>query len=250
MCNARQSENGVYFAYMQPNSTSKIIAIVVGLLVVLGGGWFMFMGSDDSNTLQETANEGEVAVEGEAVDETPNAVKTESTTGSVKASFKDLLGKTGSQKCTVTQSSDISRSSGVFYLSGGKGRGDFESTVVSGPGAGVTTKNSMIMEGDTVYVWDGSTKEGMKMAMSEMGKTPTGTTGAPSTNEIADQFNQAYDYDCVSWKADASLFVPPADVTFMDMAELMKGLQGMGAMPGAGGTAGAKIGRASCRERV
>lgn len=246
MCIARCPRDTVYFGYMQTTSTSKILAIVIGLLVILGGGWFMFMGGDKTATPSEQTSETGVAVKGEALEETPNAAKPKETTATTKASFKDLLGRTGSQKCTITESNDISRSSGVFYTSGGKGRGDFESTVVSGPGAGVTTKNSMILDGDTVYIWDAGSSEGMKMSMTEMGKTPAGGTPVPSQNEVADKFNQAYDYDCSSWKADPSLFVPPAGVTFADFAELMKSMQGMGAMPSAGGSGGGMDMSAMC----
>jgi hypothetical protein len=149
-----------------------------------------------------------------------------------KASFKELLGKAGAQKCSVSQSSDISKSEGVFYVANGKGRGDFVSTVLSGPGAGTVIKSAMIMDGDTIYTWDDTTKQGMKMSLSGMekmadGAPKTGTTKTPSA-VTAEQFNQTYDYKCEDWKVDASLFATPTSVQFMDMNDMMKNMPTMG----------------------
>jgi|GEM_PF-702972 len=205
---------------MQTLTTQKIVAIVIGLLVILGGGYALLNMEGDSS--MEVAGDGtsnSIAV-GEPNPSAP-------VSPSAKGSFKDLLGKAGAQKCTVSQESDISKSTGVFYVSGGKGRGDFQNTVLSGAGAGTISQTSMIMEGDTIYAWDVSTKQGMKMSMTDMEKNaqPTGTTQAP-TNTAAQQFNQSYDYTCENWKVDSTLFTPPTGVVFMDIGELMKGLQG------------------------
>lgn len=220
---------------MQTLTTQKIIAIVLGLLVVLGGGYALL--NKERDTKIEVAGEG--AVNSIAVGEpNPSAPQSPST----KGSFKDLLGKAGAQKCTVSQSSDISKSTGVFYVSGGKGRGDFENTIISGPGAGTVSKTSMIMEGDTIYAWDASTKQGMKLSMTEMqNTTPSAGTAQAPANTATEQFNQSYDYTCEDWRIDASLFVAPRDVVFSDISELMKSLPSATQKTGASGAGSVSV---------
>jgi hypothetical protein len=199
--------------------TQKIVWAVIGLVAIVGAVILFQKGGPVEAPLEQATNteqKGETVTGETPAKEVPVATSEVST----KASFKDLLGKAGAQKCSVSQSSDISKSTGTFYFSGGKGRGTFESTVLSGPGAGVTSKNSMIMEGETIHVWDETTKQGMTLSLAGT----AGAGGAAPANPMAEQFNQAYDYDCESWKADASMFVRPSDVTFMDMSEMMKSL--------------------------
>jgi hypothetical protein len=211
---------------MQTFFTSKIAAVIIGLVAVSGAG-YVYVSSESFGTSEEVAVESEVKAEGE-VRNTEDDTKDISTKGSLKT----LLGLVGAQKCTVSQVSDISKSSGVFYLSDGKGRGDFESTVLSGPGAGVTMKTSMIMDAETIYTWDEGTKQGMKMSMVEL----SGAAGADASvsssagaNAAADQFNQSYDYDCEKWVPSAGVFTPPSGVKFTDMSEMMKALPNIGA---------------------
>jgi hypothetical protein len=197
----------------------KIVLAVIALLVLVGGG-YMLMGKGDAvtpDTQEEvgTIQKGDSVTGENPTKETPVAQRDNKAQGS----FKDLLGKTSAQKCTVSQSSTISKSSGVFYSSGGKGRGEFESAILSGPGKGTVSKASIIIDGDTMYTWDDTTKQGIKLSL-------TGTDGN-AQNDMVSQMNQAYDYDCVSWKADASMFVPPAGIVMTDMSEMMKSLPKM-----------------------
>jgi hypothetical protein len=221
---------------MQTASTSKIIWVVLGLLVIIGGAYGLTRSYSSEPVETEQASVSP-SVMGESESSNSEKAAQVADTSTTKASFFDLLGKAGAQKCAVTQSSTLNKSSGTFYSSNGKGRGDFESTILSGAGKGMVTRSSMIMDGDVVYMWDPATKKGMKIATSDM-KNPAPTNGSQAmTNDVAEQFKQSYDYNCESWKADATLFVPPKDVEFMDMAEMMKGMQGM--VPQAGAASGA-----------
>ncbi len=219
---------------MQTLGTQKGIAIVVGMLIIITSAYFLLR---SSSSMPE---EGQ-----RTLDESTETATEQATEEPARGSFKDLLGKSGSQKCVVSQSSTMSKSSGTFYISNGKGRGDFESTVLSGPGAGTMTKSSMIMDGDIIYTWDESTKQGMKISAATLdGSSATPASGgATNANVSAQQFAQSYDYDCEDSRVDDSIFTPPAGIEFMDMNEMMKGLPNMGdlKMPTGGTSQGAGV---------
>lgn len=152
-----------------------------------------------------------------------------------KMSFQDLLGGEKSQKCVFSTESDGSKSEGTFYTSSGKGRAMISNTVLSAGNAGMTTTSNMIFdtESNMMYLWDTVTKQGMKMAMNqgqdmESSSTMTAEDDAVATPSdeggFAKEFNQEYSYDCDSWKVDESMFVLPSDVTFTDLANMMKAL--------------------------
>lgn len=205
---------------MQTTGTQKIIWAVIGVIVLAGA--FMLLqkgGPADTPSLEgvNTEQKGDTVT-----GETPvKAVPVNPDEVSAKASFKDLLGKAGAQKCTVSQSSDLSKSSGVFYTAGGKGRGEFESTILSGPAKGTVSQAKIIIDADTMYTWDEKTKQGIKLSLKDAdGGASLGDAGS----SMATQLNQSYDYDCESWKADPSMFVVPAGVVMTDMSAMMKSL--------------------------
>lgn len=128
-----------------------------------------------------------------------------------KMSLSTLLASSVSQKCTFTNKTDTSESSGTVYVSGGKMRGDFK-TVASGR----TMQSHMIVDGQTSYMWSDEMPQGFKMDFADMQKQDT-------KNQTVD-VNQQLDYSCGSWSADASAFVTPAGIEFKDMQAMMQGM--------------------------
>ncbi len=92
-----------------------------------------------------------------------------------------------------------------------------------------TYMSSMISDGTTMYTW--SKTEAGNFAM-KMAVPPETTGGAESSAVTAQQQNgqvtldQKVQYTCKPWNVDGSVFVPPADVQFMDMNDMMKGMPG------------------------
>ena len=130
-----------------------------------------------------------------------------------KGSLKNLLAMQGSQKCTVTSKTENSESSGEVMVANGMMRGMFTSTA-----GGQTVKSNMIVKDNVSYMWTDMTTQGFKMAFGEV---PTGT--GETQGQQAIDVNQEYGYDCNDWSKDASAFELPADITFTDLAEMMKG---------------------------
>lgn len=143
--------------------------------------------------------------------------------------IKGLIATGKDQKCTFSESNDISSSSGTVYFSKGKMRGDFEAVTKA---QGIKVISHMVVDGDTSYVWTENPKQGFKMGISEM----EGTQGSSNTSQSVD-INQELDYDCDSWSPDSSKFELPTDITFNSIADMMNGVMPSGAGSSGSGSA-------------
>ena len=193
----------------------KNIGIIVAVVTVVAvGGYFMM------NQSQGPAGPGGEGPGGQ------NAALT----GGAR-SLKDLMASGGSQKCTFAFEDEASRSSGVVYFANGKMRGDYESLAKV---QGETMESHSISDGEYMYSWSSAMSQGMKVKFADFA---AGDAGAPeSGRQSAVGYDQKMDYDCGAWGADASVFVPPASVEFIDASALMKGLGG--AVPPVSGEGG------------
>ncbi len=177
-----------------------IISTVVGVVIVGGVAAYMFMGK---GTMMRDTNSDLTSQQGKAT------------------SMKSLLTSTSPQKCTFSESieGDNAASSGTVYVASGKMRGDFESLV-----AGKSEKSHMIVVDNTSHVWSDSMSQGFKMSLTEIEKPTAG-----KQNQI--DINKEVAYSCSAWSVDASLFVPPSNITFSDMNAMMKDIPAMNGIP-------------------
>ncbi len=164
----------------------------VGLIVVMGIVYGVTRGAkQDTQTVQS---------------ETANTTKEEAVLGTFSGSMKDLVAKNQSVKCTFNHSTDIDSSSGTVYVSGGKIRGDFDINAKQATG---TFEAHMITDGEYSYVWSSLIAQGFKMPIA---KASAQTASQPTSGV---DYNQKLDYVCVPWTVDSSLFVSPANVSFI-----------------------------------
>lgn len=160
------------------------IIVVIVLLFVAGGAYFVF-----------GKGKGPIGKNNPA----------QQTSTSPK-SIKDLLSLGNSQKCTFTNIESTVSSTGVVYVSGGKVRGDFDTTI-----DGKITKYHTIVDGNTSYLWTEDSKSGF-------------TTSFDSNNTNSDtrfDTNKLANYQCSGWITDSSVFNRPSDVKFSDMSDLV-----------------------------
>lgn len=123
----------------------------------------------------------------------------------VNASLAELVARSGSWRCAVDSTTAQTVSAGVTYVSGGKVRADFTTTV---PNYG-SVETHMIADGRDVYTWSSLMSQGMRTPMV----TPQATQGAaPSGQGVS--ANTKYAYTCEPWNADAALFTVPTNITF------------------------------------
>lgn len=212
----------------------KIRPVLIGMIavgVILAGGvLFMMRGSDE----EKSEMSGTKEMSGENISSEMSGDAEEG------MSLRDLLGMGKSQKCTFKNESEGMKSEGTFYVSGGKSRAMVSNTVSGGKGG--TTTSNMIFDtaSNTTYVWTEGMKEGVKMTMNDADQeeapvsdddTAEEVPDASTSNDFTRDLDQEYSYDCDSWKTDASLFVVPSDVAFVDMAEMMKALPNPATLP-------------------
>ena len=131
-------------------------------------------------------------------------------------SLKNLLALGKTLECSFRTSDDGITTEGSAFFDSGKLRVD---TMYTGASSSIDT-SSLIISGDTMYTWS-KTDAGefaIKMPTAAVPATSAGTR----KGEVSLQNN--VQYDCKPWRVDGSVFVPPADLTFMDMSAMMKGM--------------------------
>ena len=155
---------------------------------------------------------------GKASSDAPVAAAADDKEESISGSIKDLMARSVPMKCTWSFSAEGMDSSGTAYVNGDK-----YSTQISADGE---TFN-FISDGDYIYIWNTIQPKGTKMsieAMEEMGAdTEAGDVEAGSMS--MDTLEADYDYKCAPWIVSNSKFVPPSNVEFQDMTEMMQQMQ-------------------------
>lgn len=179
-------------------NTNALIGLLALVVVVGGGVWFLSSKPDAQDGKQEAHQASADAVRGEGT-------------------YADLIARAGSWKCDVAVSVEEAPSQGTVYVSDGKIHADFTAQVEAMGGKSVRTQ--MIQTDGYVYTWSDMTSQGYKMEI------PEGEAQADAPQGIS--YDSRVTYDCAPWVADASLFVPPSTITFMEIGvpELPEGMQ-------------------------
>lgn len=174
-------------------SKNSILALIIIVAVI--GFALMFFSKEETAVLDNTDSRTEVEQE---------------STGTFRGSMRDLATRTDPTRCTFTHATEMGSSAGVVYVAEGNIYGDFD--IVTAQGSSL--KAYMITDGEYSYVWSSSIPQGFKVALADA----EAQTSSQAVEGI--DYNQALDYDCAPWTADLSVFVPPANVTFIAPGEL------------------------------
>lgn len=175
---------------------------IAAAVIVIAVGAYLVMGK--SKTGQAPTNE---TGNSEVMDSQESAAP-----AAKASSVKDLLALGTSQKCTYSDDN----SSGTFYVSGGKSRGDF--TASSGT---TTTKGHMIADSKTSYVWMDGQRQGYKMSLEDVKTNAQANSSQPSGQNQGVDVNKEMNFNCESWTADSSMFALPDGIEFIDLAAMM-----------------------------
>lgn len=193
--------------------TNWISGLVLAAVVVVGGGYYVM----NSGSLSVTQTEDVAEQEADAVADKVTPKLAESAL-SFSGSWNDLAKRGGNYVCEVNHSSKLDISSGTVYVSGTSVRGEFVSQTSVGAVA-----SHMLKVDNKVYVWGGGMEQGIMMqasAMEGQGSTQTSGQGVRA--------NQKYDWACRATGTDASKFVVPTNIEFVDLSAMM---QGVGSIP-------------------
>jgi hypothetical protein len=172
-------------------STNAIIGLVVAIVVIGGGAWYV-------SSHPSASTEG--------------ATGAQTTGGEQNGTFGTLLALGGSQTCHVNITNPQAPSTGTVYVSNGEVRSDVETTV-----NGKTVTAHVIKTSDTLYTWTDMAPQGVKLSLSAA--TSANSSGSSSGFDA----NAQVQYSCVPWVADSSKFTVPANVSFMDMTSIKAG---------------------------
>ncbi len=200
------------------NKTARIILVVVILILLGGGAAYLFGKSHKAPTQSE---------------QTATSQNQTQQMSTQKKSLFDFFSMAGSQKCTFSDKTN--GGSGNVYISGGKMRGDFQST-----DTGKTNTSHMINDGKYVYFWTDGEKSGYKMSLdfvkqeaSQVSMAQGNTSSQEQTPSQAVNMKQQSDYSCGPWPADSSLFSVPTNIAFTDYSAMMQGaMKGTTTHPG------------------
>lgn len=172
---------------------NKNIGILLAVIVIAGGAYFL---------MHKKSDDAQNQTKGDA-----SSASTENTES--ESSLKNLLASGKSQKCTFSMDESGATSTGTFYVSNGKSRGDISSTV-----AGKVTTTHMIYDNNSSYVWMNDSTTGFKMAIN---KDDVAASQQNAQAQGVDP-NKNYKFSCSGWTADNSMFQAPSNVEFKDFA--------------------------------
>lgn len=189
----------------------KKIGIVVVIVAVLVGGVGFGVWKMKQGLVPETT--GPVpAVTAQTAD---MPVISDHVTGQDSLQSVLALGKT--LECSFRTSDEKMPAEGTAFFDGGKLRVD---TMYTGASSSVETAN-MIMADGAMYTWSHTSEGSFAIKMPLSAIPPAGTS---QKSEKSVSLENKVQYDCKPWRVDGSVFVPPTDVTFMDMGDMMKGI--------------------------
>ncbi len=175
---------------------NKKVGIIVGVVVVVALIAFFATRTKKTDENKSTTTQTQ-----------SNEVKS----SSESASLKSLLATGGSKTCTFSNTEAGATSQGTVYLSSGKMRGDFSSTV-----NGATQANHMITDGQTSYVWMDGQKSGFKMSFAST------ETGNNAQSQSSVDTNKNMNFSCNNWAGDQSKFSLPSDVEFSAITTMLE----------------------------
>ncbi len=179
-----------------------IIAVLtigsVALYVTVKEPLFKLLNSENTN--QHTITEGAFA---------PTAVNDLRGSGT----FKKLLRLQKNIVCDVSyaQKETSAQVTGKVYVSGEKMKAHFSMTTLAG-----LVETNVISDGTEMYLW-GKTAGG-DMAM----KFTIDTTATSTAKSSQFNMNTDIDYSCQNWNVDASFFIPPSTIVFIDASSMME----------------------------
>lgn len=183
---------------------------IISLLLVVYGYYIIFSPSSDTPKMVLEHSNVEVvgAVDSEIVLVEPR--KGTGTLESLRVLNEDL-------ECAIsyTPRNLVTEVEGTFFVSDGNIRGDF---LTESPDLSGRILSSMIIKDTTMYTWSEIEGEayGMKIDL-----TTTEAEAAETKQPVS--LSADVKYDCKNWEnVDRTVFVPPSDVLFQDMSELMK----------------------------
>lgn len=185
-----------------------LLALLIGVMLVM-----LLAGCEEASELKKNMDvKSPSEVVGGVDSEDAEDVAEAETSGSAFSSLKDAFKSRQEIKCTFRD--QRSGMSFVTYIKGEKVR-----TEASSEGVDVFS----IYSGDMYYSWNTAQEMGMKMNIKEMEKLAADQKEQveyQEPEEWASQYENI-DIDCKKTSVPDSMFVPPSNIQFQDMTEML-----------------------------
>lgn len=188
------------------NTTGKVVIVLV-LIGIAGGAWFFLQNTDSESLSYKPSTESKTGI-------------TVSEDNAGFGSIKSIMGKGENVACEIGLSSEEAfASEGMVYIDGENGQ--FRMNIENPDGS----KIGIISTAETMYQWFGS--EGTKVSQAKAEEMAAFNASDPYLYDEDTDMAESYDdeleyrYECESWRVDPSLFVPPTNVAFTDMDEMI-----------------------------
>lgn len=184
---------------------TKVIAVIVGAIVVLGGGvYFVTKNNTNSQSNNQTTSDSSKT-------SNENAESNNQDEGSdVQGSLQSLSGGGKALECTMNYGGEEGIGSGKMYTAGdGRGFITLELTTDRGNSG---TSNTLITA-DKAYSW--TVTDGGSFGLV-FDKSAIQSTGSPATSSTA-AAGKDFSMKCKGWKVDETKLTVPSDVKFSEI---------------------------------
>jgi len=186
-----------------------LIGLGVATLLVIIFAYFWLFSDNQLQTAQKEVDEAVAQLETQPENNAPEA----KLSGSGK--MNDLLRREDNLECQINTVDNSVTNEGTFFVADQKIRGDF---ITESPDMEGSSVSSIIVIDETMYVWtelDGESY-GVKF------QTQSTADSNVQTQEPVG-LDERVEYSCRNWeRVDQSVFIPPTDVMFQDMSQVLQ----------------------------
>jgi len=187
-----------------------LLGLGAATLIVILFAYFWLFSGNELQTAQKEMNEAVAQLEAESGNKTLAAELNGFGT------MNDLRGREKALECQITTIDNSVASEGTFFVADEKIRGDF---ITESPDLEESSVSSIIIDDGTMYVWTEIAGEsfGVKSQLQATAETDIQTQEPVGLDERVK-------YSCQKWEpVDQSIFIPPTDVLFQDMSQVLQG---------------------------
>jgi hypothetical protein len=186
-----------------------VLGLGVAAVVIISFAFFWLFSDSDLEQAQDQMDEAARQLEKQS----PESASTADLNGF--GTMNELLSRETNLECQITTIENSATSEGTFFVADNKIRGDFltESPDLSGVGV-----SSIIVVDNTLYVWTelGGESYGVKTQMQ-----PDTEDTMPTQEPV--KLDERVKYACKKWEpVDQSVFIPPSDVLFQDLSQVLE----------------------------
>lgn len=194
---------------------NKFFTLAAIAIVVAGFAYYALFW-DQGSLPATTTDTGKATAEQTEPSATATSSEREPFSGT--GSLRELQARGEALECSITYTDATTESdvSGTYFVANDKLRGDF---LTDSPDLNGQILTSMIIDGETMYTWTEIEGEqyGMQVALAAI------ETGDVDANEPV-PLDADVEFTCTPWPdVDNTIFLPPSDVIFRDMTDLMQG---------------------------